>query len=412
MADAAVTARYAALELVTKLLNEIKLVTSPTGAYNVENATKWMASAKNRLKELYVPGGSANHDGALQLCNNGSDLVRIKSTDMHTATSVLKYHRDLAASKTSADPNKTVHQPEITSRTDANDEAKRLNTPVQYITGVKEAIAKVSTAKFGKHITDSVLRTADCSDLKSINDWIVDDLLEAIRQGADRPTSDSTQSNMLKIINTAFNFQSKVQTNFDTLNAQAGQLKHFGIILGPSITGFILFRQVEHASKYDWGRDFQPHIQTIRQKYPYNHIHDATSIADMLQLFAGADSVRNLSAAPATLPGSALAVDLVSQLLQERDVYDTDDEATEQASAVSAESSNTRCSSRGKKDDDRRGRSRSRFRDRSRGRDCSRSTSLECKHCDKNNVCCRHYGISHKRRAKTVVVESKKKLTN
>ncbi len=54
----------------------------------------------------------------------------------------------------------------------------------------------------------------------------------------------------------------------------------------------------------------------------YNHVHDAASITEMLKLFAGGDSVHNLSAAPASLPESALAVDLVSQSLNEREVYD------------------------------------------------------------------------------------------
>jgi hypothetical protein len=75
-----------------------------------------------------------------------------------------------------------------------------------------------------------------------------------------------------------------------------------------------------------------------------------------------------------------LAVDLVSQSLNEREVYDTDDNATEQASAVSADSGNTNtcCSSRNckKDDDDRRGRSRSCYRDRSHRRDRSRSESF------------------------------------
>ena len=120
------------------------------------------------------------------------------------------------------------------------------------------------------------------------------------------------------------------------------------------------------------------------------------SILEMLQLFAGANAVHNLSEAPAALPESALAVDLVSQLPNERDIY-SDDESVEQASAVSADS---RRSHRKKsdKDDGRdrrdRGCSNSRYRDRSRRRVRSRSASLECKHCEKNDVKCRHYGIS------------------
>jgi hypothetical protein len=174
---------------------------------------------------------------------------------------------------------------------------------VQFIIGVKEAFAKVATAKFGKHITDPVLRSADGSDFKSINKWTCEDLLEAIRQGADRPTNNESHARALKIFNFSFNFQSKIQVNYDSLNAKAGQLKHMGILLGPSIIGFILLRQVEKASTYEWGRDLRPAIQTLCQKYPYNHTHDATSIAEMLTLFAGADAVRNLAESPSFCAG-------------------------------------------------------------------------------------------------------------
>ncbi len=170
-----------------------------------------------------------------------------------------------------------------------------------------------------------------------------------------------------------------------------------GIIISPSMRGFLLYRQVEKASTYEWGRDLRPAIQTIRQKYAYNHSHTDASITEMLQLFAGADAVRNLSEAPAALPESALAVDLISQLIHERDNY-SDEESIEQASAVSADSAKSRRSSRKKKDieggRDRRERGRSSSRYRDRRRDRSRSTSLECKHCDKYDVKCRHYGIS------------------
>ena len=395
MTDAALTARYAAAELVEKLLNEIELPSTSTNSYNVDAGAKWIGGMENRLKELYVPGGSRRNDGAFQLLVSGTEFSNIKSTDMHTATSVLKLYQNMA----NADPSNTTNTPEISTRPDAQDEAERLNTRVQFLTGVKEALGKVVTAKFGKHITDPVLRTADGSDFKSINDWVAEDLLEAIRQGADRPTADATHAKTLQLFNLAFNFQSKIQVNYDSLNAKAGQLKNFGLIINPSQRGFLLFRQVERASTYEWGRDFRPAIQAIRQKFPYNYVHTDASILEMLNLFAGADAVRNLSEAPHALPESALAVDLVAQLLNERDVY-SDDDTVEQASAVSGDSGKSRRSRNNKKDaGDRkgeRGRSRSRYRGSSRGRDRSRSDESlpDCKHCNKNNKRIRHFGIS------------------
>jgi hypothetical protein len=50
------------------------------------------------------------------------------------------------------DPQNTTNTPEteITTRADAEDKAERRNTRVQFITGVKEALAKIVTIKFGK----------------------------------------------------------------------------------------------------------------------------------------------------------------------------------------------------------------------------------------------------------------------
>ena len=205
MTDAAMTARYAAAELVEKLLTDIELVTTSTGSYNVDFGAKWIGGAENRMKELYVPGGSTNHDGALQLLNKGTNLSNIKSTDMHTPSSVLKYYK----AKAVADPANINNDPEITTHAGTQDEAECLNTRVQFIIGVKEAFAKVATAKFGRHITDPVLRSADGSDFKSINEWECEELLDAICQGADCPTNDKSHTQTLKIFNFNFNFQAK-----------------------------------------------------------------------------------------------------------------------------------------------------------------------------------------------------------
>ena len=52
MTDAALTARYAAAELVEKLLNEIGLPSTSTNSYNVDTGAKWIGGMENRFKEL------------------------------------------------------------------------------------------------------------------------------------------------------------------------------------------------------------------------------------------------------------------------------------------------------------------------------------------------------------------------
>jgi len=55
MTNAALTARYAAAELVDKILNEIELPLTSATSYNVDAGSKWIGGVENRFKELYVP---------------------------------------------------------------------------------------------------------------------------------------------------------------------------------------------------------------------------------------------------------------------------------------------------------------------------------------------------------------------
>jgi hypothetical protein len=82
-----------------------------------------------------VPGGSKNNDGAFQLLNSGTEFSNVKSTYMHTASN---YH-DMS----NADPTNTSNTPEISTRSDAQDDAERLNTHLQFFTGMKKALLYV-----------------------------------------------------------------------------------------------------------------------------------------------------------------------------------------------------------------------------------------------------------------------------
>ena len=402
MADAAVTARHTTRQMLLENFSKYTISTNESKLYNVETAINWIQQIERELKEVFIPGGSPNNDGALQLCNTGSSLAKIKSTDMATAKIVLDHYKK-KADDDSKKAGKTI-EPEITSRADAHEEAERLNTRYQTIIGIKEAIGQAATKTFGTTITDSVLRTADGTDFKSINDWTVEQLFEAIRQGADRPTTTEIHNQLNAAINFSFNFQQKIQVNYDALLAKTGKLKAVGIIVPPSIRGHILMHQLEQAQRESWGRDFQSCMQNLRKSYPYTHVQDDASIAAILNEVAGADAVRNLSTAPTALPEHANAVNsLVSSILRSAKAYDTDDaSAIEQASAVtsdsesSAETRRSRRHTTNRKGPNRSSRSGKRDnRSRSRGgrRERNDSDDLKCKHCKKANREPTHFGI-------------------
>jgi hypothetical protein len=69
----------------------------------------------------------------------------------------------------------------------------------------------------------------------------------------------------------------------------------------------VLIANINRAAKSRWwGTEFQNTMSTFKKAYPYNHIHGATSMSDVLTKCAEADAARNVRDAPAP-GGKALA---------------------------------------------------------------------------------------------------------
>ncbi len=122
--------------------------------------------------------------GMEKLLKDGTNLLtNIKSTDAITVNSVLKTAKDRvnAASKASS----TMITPTITSQSEAQEEADRLNVINQSFIGAKEGVVKAVTKLVGRDITDAVLRTTDGSNHKSIDDYTLFAVMAAAIDGAD-----------------------------------------------------------------------------------------------------------------------------------------------------------------------------------------------------------------------------------
>jgi hypothetical protein len=79
-------------------------------------------------------------------------------------------------------------------------------------------------------------------------------------------------------------------------------------------------------------------MQAICKKYTYNHVHDATSLQDILKELAGADGVRELKDTPAPRTGTAHSVaDSVSYLQAMMDA-DMDTDYSKSAYAATSDS--------------------------------------------------------------------------
>jgi hypothetical protein len=142
----------------------------------------------------------------VKLLDDGDNiLTQIQSTDAITAGSVLKSAKK-RADDLSTMTGKTI-LPTFTTRTEAQEEADRLNVINQSVIGTKEGIVEAVSKPVGSDITDAILRTADGSDFKSIDDYTLYEVMKVAIDGADRPTTNDVLEQLLEVINHPFDFR-------------------------------------------------------------------------------------------------------------------------------------------------------------------------------------------------------------
>jgi hypothetical protein len=189
---------------------------------------------------------------------------------------------------------------------EAQEEANRLNGINQSVIGAKEGIVEAVLKLVGTGITDAILRTADGSNHKIIDDFTLYEVMKVAIDGADRPTTNHVLEQLLEVINHTFDFRKKVSVNMELMQLNAARMATYGIVIGiPQLT-LTLLANIETATKSNYGRKFRSAMHAIRKKYTYNRVHDATLLQTILTELAGADGVRALKDAPAPNTGTAL----------------------------------------------------------------------------------------------------------
>ena len=105
-----------------------------------------------------------------KLLDSGNNLLTlVKSTDAITASYSIKKAKNRAEELT-ASTGKTVI-PSITSQAEAQEEANQLNVINQSVIGAKEGVVKAITKLVGSDITNAILRMANGSDHKNIDNF-------------------------------------------------------------------------------------------------------------------------------------------------------------------------------------------------------------------------------------------------
>ena len=375
----------------TQVLDAIKRLTlskNSSEQYNHDDAVKYFAAIKRVLKETYNPG-DPGHGMEKLIEENTPGLppehpTNATSTFTSTAQNVLTQYQQQAAALNAQNLVGPNVLPLITDRTEAQDQADRLNLQNQAVIGAKEGATEGIVLQFGRDVTDSVLKTADGVDFKGIDEYHLYDLVQVCIQGADRPATGDILGHLINIISTRFDFRKKIINNVEALRSKTARLSTYGVNMDDTQIALIILANIEVAATQDYGNEFKTALQTIRRRYNYSHVHDATSIAAILTELAAADAVRQLKDAPAPSKGFANAVaeqySTFAQLLQGAATYIDSDDDEGTAAAASDDDRSASSSKRGRKKDRKKDKKKSSKRDKSRSKSRSK-IKHKCPHC-------------------------------
>ena len=381
MADACYTARATTKQQVLDGINKLTLLTNEHGQYTHDAILLLQKGIRRVLQSQFNPSDPGK--GMEKLLDKGVNrLTQVQSTDAITAASVLKTAKQQAELLTVS--TGSIVTPTITTNAEAQEEADRLNVINQAVIGAKEGAVEAITKLVGSDITDAILRTADGSDHKGVDEYTLFEVMQVAIDGADRPSTNDVLEQLLEVINHTFDFRKKVSVNMELLQSNAARMATYGISIGVPQLVLTLLANIESATKAEYGHEFRSAMHAIRKKYAYNHVHDATSLQEILHELAGADGVRVLKDAPAPSPGSAHSVaDSVSFLHSLMDGNDSDSEYTESAYGTTSDSSSS---------EERKPRGRNRDKRSKRGKtdkkkkkkdDTETPTKNTCPHCKK-----------------------------
>jgi hypothetical protein len=130
-----------------------------------------------------------------------------------------------------------------------------LNIINQSVIGAKEGVVEAISKLVGSDITDAILRTADGSDHKSIDDFTLYEVMKVAIDGANRLSTNDVLEQLIEVINHQFDFRKKVSVNMELMQSNAARMATYGIIIGiPQLT-LALLANIKTATKADYGRE-------------------------------------------------------------------------------------------------------------------------------------------------------------
>ena len=303
-------ARGEAKDTVMDNMAHVNLPTNSNKQYDHDEIIKVVKTVTRVLTETFNELSDGKGMSEL-LDSTPNDINSVKTTQSVSYMAILKESKEEAAKANKAakakDPNAAIIMPMIMDIEAARGEADRRNMYTQTVVGTKEGMVLALRKIVGAHIIDKIAKTPDGSDNVSIDDYTLHDIIQCAIDHATRPEIDDVLALVGGFYETQFDFRNTINQNMLKLKEEATRIKQFGLSINEPELALVLVANITKAAKSRWGTEFRITISTIKKKYTYDYVHNASSLAKLLAECAEADSARNLRDAPA--PGAqALAV--------------------------------------------------------------------------------------------------------
>jgi hypothetical protein len=253
MAEACYTVWATTKQQVLDGINKLTLQTNKHGQYMHDAILLIQKGIQCVLVSQFNPSDPGK--GMVKLLDNGDNiLTQVQSTNAIMAGSVLKLAKT-RVEELSTTTSKTV-LPTFTTQMEAQEEANQLNVFNQSVIGAKEGVVEAVSKLVGSDITDNILRTANGSNHKSIDDFTLYDVMKVAIDGANRPSTNDVLEQLLEVINHTFNFPKKVSINMELMQLKVAQMAMYGIVIGIPQLMLTLLANIKMATKSYYGREF------------------------------------------------------------------------------------------------------------------------------------------------------------
>ena len=161
----------------------IDICKNEVGGYAYNDANTLITEIERVLAEQLFKDSTDGMKGLLSTTKN--KLTEYKATISIKRNNFLRDSKDATDRLTIS--SGTLVQPEIATNSDTQEEADRQNTYRSAAIRVKEGVTEGITKIVRKDITNPILRTSDGISFKSVDDYQLHQLINAITEGAERP---------------------------------------------------------------------------------------------------------------------------------------------------------------------------------------------------------------------------------